>query len=136
MTRWDRLNSRDTETRADIHYLEIVTKDVAAACALYTRMHGATFSDPDQNLGGARTAPLASGGTLGIRAPMHAAERPVVRPYFLAGDIAAAVAAAAESGAVIAVPPMEIPGRGTCAILIQDGVESGLWQLATTPAAT
>lgn len=119
-----------------IHYLEIVTTDVETACMLYTRMHGATFSDPDQNLGGARTSPLSGGGTLGIRAPMHAAERPVVRPYVLVEDIAAAVAAAADSGTVIAVPPMEITGHGTCAILIQDGIESGLWQLATTSAAT
>ena len=95
-----------------------------------------TFREPDQHLGGARTSPLASGGTLGIRAPMHAAERPVVRPYILVEDIGAAVAAAADSGAVIAVPPMEIPGHGTCASLIQDGLESGLWQLGTPSAAT
>lgn len=119
-----------------IQYLEIVTKDVETVCGLYARMHGVTFSGPDQSLGGARTSPLATGGTLGIRAPMHAAERPVMRPYILVTDIAAAVAAAVDSGAVIAVPPMEISGHGTCAILIQDGIESGLWQLATTPAAT
>jgi uncharacterized protein len=124
------------ETLVHIHYLEIVTNDVDTTCALYRRMHSVTFSDPVQNLGGARTSPLACGGTVGIRAPMHAAERPVVRPYILVTDIAAAVAAAADSGAVIAVPPMELSGYGTCAILIQDGIESGLWQISTTPAAT
>lgn len=35
----------------------------------------------------------------------------------------------AESGAVIAVPPMTIPGHGTCAIYFQGGVQAGLWQI-------
>jgi len=112
-----------------IQYLEIVTAEVDAACTLYATMHGVTFSDPDQTLGNARTARLEDGGMLGIRAPMHSAERPVVRPYILVQDIEAAVAAAAHSGAVIAVPPMPIAGHGTCAIVIQNGIEAGLWQL-------
>ena len=112
-----------------IHYLEVVTTDVDAVCTLYSQMHGVAFGDADQNLGGARTANLANGGMLGIRAPMHDAEKPVVRPYVLVEDIEATVAAAADSGAEIAVPPMEIAGHGTCAIVIQDGIESGLWQL-------
>ena len=111
-----------------IHYLEIVTKDVETVCNLYSRMHGVTFSDPVQGLGGARTANLANGATLGIRAPMHDAEKPVVRPYILVENIEETVAAAADAGAIIAVSPMEIPGRGKCAIVIQGGVEAGLWQ--------
>ena len=112
-----------------IQYLEIVTTDVETVCTLYSKMHGVTFGDADQNLGGARTTNLANGGMLGIRAPMHDAEKPVVRPYVLVEDIKATVTAAADSGAEIAVPPMEIAGHGTCAIVIQDGIESGLWQL-------
>lgn len=112
-----------------IQYLEIVSSDVQASCSLYSKMHGVTFSDPDQNLGGARTARLANGGLLGVRAPMHDAEKTVVRPYILVQNIEATVAMAAENGAVIAVPPMEIENHGTCAIVIQDGIESGLWQL-------
>jgi predicted enzyme related to lactoylglutathione lyase len=112
-----------------IQYLEIVTRDVETVCSLYSKMHGVPFGDADQNLGGARTARLADGSALGIRAPMHDGEKPVVRPYILVEDIEAAVAAAADAGARIAVPPMEIPGHGTCAIVIQGGIESGLWQL-------
>lgn len=115
-----------------IQYLEIVTTDVETACTLYAKMHGVSFTDPDQNLGGARTARLANGGMLGVRAPMHEAEKPVVRPYILVEDIAAAVTAAAEAGAKIAVPPMEIAGHGTCAIVIQNGIEAGRWQLVAT----
>jgi predicted enzyme related to lactoylglutathione lyase len=117
------------ETVMHVQYLEIVTTDVESACRLYSKVHGVSFGSPDQNLGGARTARLANGGTLGVRAPMHGAEKPVVRPYILVKDIAAAVAAAADLGAEIAVPPMEIAGHGTCAIVIQDGIESGLWQV-------
>ena len=79
--------------------------------------------------GGARTTDLGSGGQLGIRAPMRADEEPVVRPYMLVEDIADAVSKAEAGGAVIALPPMELPGRGTFAIYIEGGIQHGLWQL-------
>lgn len=75
-----------------------------------------------------RAAQLAGGGMIGIRAPMHNGENAVTRPYMRVKDIEAAVAAASEAGAEIAVPPMKIPGHGTCAIYIEGGVEGGLWQ--------
>jgi predicted enzyme related to lactoylglutathione lyase len=112
-----------------VQYLEIVTPDVEAVCQTYSKLHGIKFNDADQNLGGARTAKLSGGGMIGIRAPMRDTETPVVRPYILVNDIQAAVDAAAESGAEIAIPPMEIPGHGKFAIFIQGGIESGLWQI-------
>ncbi len=111
-----------------IHYLEIVTPDVTAACALYSQMYGVTFGEADPNLGGARTANLDDGGMLGVRAPLRDTEEPIVRPYVLVEDIKAAVAAA-ESSAEIAMEPMEIPGYGQFAIVIQGGIDLGLWQL-------
>ncbi len=111
-----------------VHYLEIVTKDVDAACEIYSGIHGVTFGDADQSLGGARTAEMVGGGLMGIRAPMHDGERPVTRAYMLVDDIKASVAAAEKLGAVIALPFLEIPGHGTCAIYFQDGIEAGLWQ--------
>ncbi len=65
---------------------------------------------------------------LGVRAPMHDAEEPVVRPYLLVDDIEAAAAAAVEAGAEIVHPPMELPGHGTFAIFSQGGIQHGLWQ--------
>ena len=112
-----------------ISYLEIVTPDVEAVCTTYSQLHGVTFGDGDPALGGARTTTLADGGTLGVRAPMHDGERPVVRPYVLVKDITEAVAAATKVGAVIAVPPMKIDGHGTCAIYFQGGIECALWQV-------
>jgi predicted enzyme related to lactoylglutathione lyase len=119
----------DKRSAMKIQYLEMVTTDVDAACELYSQMHGVTFGDVDQNLGGARTAKLAGGGLLGIRAPLRDTEKPVVRPYVLVEDIKASVEAAAESGAEIAMPPTEIAGHGEFAIVIHGGIESGLWQL-------
>ena len=112
-----------------IHFLEIVTPDVDGACSLYSMMYGVTFADPDPNLGGARTADLDGGGMLGVRAPLRDTETPVVRPYVLVDDISAAVSAAAEGGAEIAMTPTEIAGYGQFAIVIHGGIESGLWQI-------
>jgi predicted enzyme related to lactoylglutathione lyase len=112
-----------------IHYLEIVTNEIDAVCASYAHLHGVSFSDPEAGLGGARTAALANGGLLGVRAPMHETEEPVVRPYLLVDNIDAAAAAAAAAGGEIAHPPMEIPGHGKFAIFIQGGVQHGLWQV-------
>lgn len=112
-----------------IHYLEIVTPDVDAACDLYANIHGLTFGDPDPHLGGARTATRSDGGLIGVRPPMRSDEAPTVRPYTLVDDIEVTVEAAALSDAVIALPPMPLQGHGTCAIVIQGGVEFGLWQL-------
>jgi predicted enzyme related to lactoylglutathione lyase len=112
-----------------LHYLEIVTTEVDAVCAVHAAAHGAQFSEPDASLGGARTATFPGGGMVGVRAPLHETEVPVVRPYWLVDDIGPALAAAVEAGAEVAHPPLEIPGYGTFAIYIQGGNHHGLWQL-------
>ena len=112
-----------------LHYLEIVTSEVDATCAAYEKLHGLTFSTPEEGLGNARTASLAGGGIVGVRAPMHETEEPVVRPYVLVDDIDAAARGAQEAGGLIAHPPLEIPSYGKFAIYIQGGIHHGLWQL-------
>jgi predicted enzyme related to lactoylglutathione lyase len=92
-------------------------------------MYGVTFGDANPDLGGARTADLGGGGMLGVRGPLRDTETPVVRPYVLVDDIGAAVSAAAEAGAEIAMMPTEITGYGQFAIVIHGGIESGLWQI-------
>jgi predicted enzyme related to lactoylglutathione lyase len=111
-----------------IHYLEVVTKQVDAVCAAYAAANGVRFGEPDAELGNARTAALQGGGMVGVRAPMHETEEPVVRPYWLVDDIEATLAAAVKAGGEVAHPPMEIPGRGTFAIYIQGDIHHGLWQ--------
>ena len=112
-----------------IQFLEIVTPDVDSACDLYSMMYGVTFGEANADLGGARTADLDGGGMIGVRAPLRDTETPVVRPYVLVDDISAAVSAAAEAGAEVAMMPTEITGYGQFAIVIHGGIESGLWQI-------
>ena len=111
-----------------IHFLEIVTPSADATCEVLSQIHGADFGDPVAELGGARTAALSDGGLISVRAPMHAGEKPAVRPYVMVDDIDAAIAHAREAGAEIAIAGMPIPGRGTIAIYILGGIEHGLWE--------
>ena len=118
-----------TEKAIQVQYLEIVTPDVDAMCGTLEKLHGVRFSNPEAELGNARTAALEGGGLIGVRAPMREDEEPVVRPYVLVDDIDAAVEAATAAGAEIAMPPMEIPDQGKFAIYIQGGIQHGLWQI-------
>lgn len=111
-----------------IHYLEIVTREVDAVCAAYAAASGVQFGKHNAALGNARTVELPGGGLVGVRAPMHNTEQPIVRPYWLVNDIEASVAAAVEAGGELAHPPMEIPGHGIFAIYSQGGIHHGLWQ--------
>ncbi|MBX3363323.1 MAG: DUF1579 domain-containing protein [Phycisphaeraceae bacterium] len=111
-----------------VHYLEIVTPTVDKTCEVLAKATGVTFGKPIAELGNARIAKLKNGGQIGVRAPMHQAEDPVVRPYLLVEDIRTAIAAAEAAGAQVAVPPMEIPGHGTIAIYFLDGIQHGFWQ--------
>lgn len=112
-----------------VHYLEIVATDVDAVCSAYAASSNLQFGEPKAELGNARTAEVEGGSVVGVRAPMHEAEEPVVRPYWLVDNIESAVAAAVAAGGKVAHPPLEIPGRGIFAIYILGGVHHGLWQL-------
>lgn len=122
-------NAKAVEQALIIQYLEIVTTSVDETCDALADAHGITFGEPIAEFGNAKTAKLRDGGRIGVRAPMRATEAPVVRPYILVADIEAAIKAAENAGAQIAIPPMEIPGQGTFSIYILGGIEHGLWQL-------
>jgi predicted enzyme related to lactoylglutathione lyase len=112
-----------------IYYLEIVATEVDAVCSAYSAANKVKFGEPVAELGNARTATASGDCLVGVRAPMHETEEPVVRPYWLVEDIEAAVAAAVDAGGEVAHPALEIPGYGTFAIYILGGVHHGLWQL-------
>jgi predicted enzyme related to lactoylglutathione lyase len=112
-----------------VHYLEIVTPDVEAACHLYSTAYGWCFQAMGAELGNSFVAKLPSGSLCGIRAPMHDQEKPIVRTYLRVTDIETAVQEAAQLGASIALEPVEIPGHGKIAIYLYGGIEQGLWQV-------
>ena len=118
-----------TVTKHAVHYLEIVTPDVEAACHLYGEAYGWRFQNMGAELGNSFVATLPDGSLCGIRAPMHDQERPVVRTYLRVTDIDKAVEEAAGLGAEIALEPVDIPGHGKIAIYLFGGIEQGLWQL-------
>ena len=111
-----------------VHYLEIVSDDVDGLTDLYERMHGVSFGPPDPDLGEARVATQADGARIGIRKPLGEHEGPIMRTYLAVEDIQEAAKDAEESGATIAYPPTRQGSSGTFAIVIQGGVEHGLWQ--------
>ena len=80
-------------------------------------------------LGGARTCTLPDGSIIGVRGPLRDTEEPIIRPYWLVEDIEKAIDEVKAQGAEIAVPPLEIPGKGTFSIYILGSINHGLWQL-------
>ena len=111
-----------------VHYLEIVTNEVAATRALYETLWGVRFGEAVAELGHAFTTTRPDGTLVGIRKPMAEHEAPIVRNYITVDDIAAAAKACEEQGGLIAYPPTVQGSYGTFAIVILDGVQHGLWQ--------
>jgi predicted enzyme related to lactoylglutathione lyase len=116
------------DSKMAVHYLEIVSDDVDTLTGLYQRVHGLSFGPPDPDLGQARVATGPGGVLVGIRKPLAAHEQPIMRTYLAVEDIRQAVKKAEESGATIAYPATRQGNHGTFAIVIQGGVEHGLWQ--------
>ncbi len=113
---------------SSVCYVEVVTNEVEQVRAARERAHGWVFTAVPE-LGNASVAELPDGSRYAIRAPMHGGERPVTRAYVRVEDVERAAEAARLAGGVIAVPPMEIPGKGKIAIYMLGGSEHGLWQL-------
>lgn len=111
-----------------VHYVEIVCRDVAGQCAALERIHGLSFGPELADLGNARVAEAPDGTLIGVRGPLAAHEQPIVRTYLEVEDIAEAVRQAEASGAVIAYPPTRQGDTGTWAIYFLGDVQLGLWQ--------
>jgi len=127
-TSQDKADAEATEQKpAEVSFLEIVTPTMDETCAMLAKLHGVTFSDPQMALGNARIAKLKGGGRLSVRKPMHAGEKPVVRPYLLVDDLDAAFKQAEEAGAQIMVGRMEIDG-GRFFLYQHGGIEHGVWE--------
>jgi len=112
-----------------LHYLELVTPQVESTQEHHESVLGWTFEGPIPELGNAMIAAMPGGGTCGIRAPMHDMEKCTVRTYFRVANLEESVELAMAAGAILALPPTEIPGRGRIAIYMLRDIEQGLWQI-------
>ena len=119
---------QEKRSSVQVHYVEIVTRDVAAQCAILRRIHGLSFGEPVPDLGQARVAEAPDGSLIGVRGPLAEHEQPIVRTYFRVDDIVRAVKEAESAGATIAYPPTQQGDTGTWAIYIFGDVQVGLWQ--------
>ena len=115
-------------SNSQVRFLEIVTPDVDGTVKIFESSGPATFSAPVPELGNARVAKLPDGSQMSVRAPMHDAEPPVTRTYFLTDNIEAATQAAVDAGAELAHPPLEIPGHGKFSIFFHGGNQFGYWE--------
>jgi predicted enzyme related to lactoylglutathione lyase len=111
-----------------VRYLEIVTDDVDTLVGLYERVHGVRFAAAEPDLGHARVARQQDGTLIGIRKPLAVHEHPITRTYLAVDDIQQAVKDAEGAGAMVAYAPTRQGDQGVFAIVIQGGVEHGLWQ--------
>jgi len=111
-----------------VHYVEIVSRDVAAQCAALEQLHGLSFGGAIADLGNARVAEAPDGSRIGVRAPLAEHEQPIVRTYFEVADIERAAKEAEAAGAVLAYPPTRQGDTGTWAIYILGDVQVGLWE--------
>ena len=112
-----------------IHYHEIVTPKAEAVRDLCQQIYGWHFEDGAPELGNAFVATLPDGSLYGIREPMHTQEKPTVRNYIRVSDINSYVEEIEERGAMIALGPTKIAGRGIIAIFQFGEIQQGLWQV-------
>lgn len=111
-----------------LHYLEIVSPDVNALIAHYERVYALKFGAEEPEMGQARIAKQSDGSLIGIRKPLAEHESPIVRTYLAAADLEQAVKLAEAAGAQVAYPPTRQGDWGRFAIVLQGGVQHGLWQ--------
>lgn len=118
-----------TTQAQSIYYHEIVTPNAEALRDLCQQAYGWHFEDVAPELGNAFVATLSDGSLYAIREPMHPQEKPTVRNYTRVGDINSSVAKVEKLGAMIALGPTEIAGRGIIAIYQFGETQHGLWQI-------
>lgn len=121
-------SSKTPAKAAKIHYLEVVTPDMAATIKLYEGMLGVSFGPKVPEMGNARLAKKSDGTMIGIRKPVADHEKPIVRTYLAVEDIDKAAAKAKSLGATIGYPPTQQGTWGKFSIVILGDVQHGLWQ--------
>lgn len=107
-------------------HLELLTGNLAGACAFYTRLCGWRTEQIDTVCGPYRAldpGPGLSGGVVECDA-----RRPLWLPYVETGDIAAATESARRLGASVLLEPREGPAGWRSVVATPAGGELAFWQ--------
>jgi predicted enzyme related to lactoylglutathione lyase len=115
-------------------HLDLSTSDPAAAKKFYGAVFDWKFNDfPQMNWTGIDVGQGVGGG-LG---PKQDPQQPTSwTAYVSVDDVRATIAKAAENGATVIVPYMEVPGMGWLGVFVDpQGGTIGVWQAANPPPA-
>lgn len=115
-------------------HLDLSTTDPAAAKKFYGAVFDWKFNDfPQMNWTGIDVGQGVGGG-LG---PKQDPQQPTSwTAYVAVDDVRATIAKAAQHGATVIVPYMEVPGMGWLGVFVDpQGGTIGVWQAATPPPA-
>jgi predicted enzyme related to lactoylglutathione lyase len=119
----------DTTTAGAPCWVDLMTTDVDRSREFYGQLFGWEAEEPNAEFGGYLTFTLNGTPVAGCMASQAETDTPVWSVYLNAADAAKTVDAAAEYGAQIIVPSMQVGDLGTMAVLGDPGGASiGLWQ--------
>ncbi|HEY3501843.1 MAG TPA: VOC family protein [Actinocatenispora sp.] len=124
---------RTTYADGEPCWSDISVTDPQAAQGFYGPLFGWTFADQGEEFGHYTMCLLAGAPVAALSPPPPGGESapPAWSVYLSAGDVDAAVAAAEQAGGRALFPPMDIPGSGRMAYLLDPtGAGVGFWQAA------
>jgi predicted enzyme related to lactoylglutathione lyase len=114
-------------------HLELRTRNVARACAFYTRLFGWRAETVHTGAGDYLTLELGEGFEGGL--VEHETDRAFWLPYVEVEDIADATERARELGATVLLAPREGPAGWRSVLVVPEGGEIALWQPKRCAAA-
>ena len=108
------------KTHGAFSWNELMTSDPAAAAAFYGSLFGWKIKDPDEAMGGYRVVSVGEAGVGGIMAcPEEMAQMPPRWGAYVTVDNMDATLAQCEAlGGKCIVPPMDVPGVGRMAMIM------------------
>lgn len=110
-------------------WADVAVPDVPAALAFYGAVLGWEFTDLGEELGHYTIARVGGRDAAAI-GPVQDPAQPAAWTLYLATDDADATAKAVEAhGGTVLVPPMDVPGNGRMAVVLDaTGAAVGLWE--------
>lgn len=118
-------------------WLDLMTHDVAGATAFYGELFGWQFTDQGEDFGHYHLISTPAGLVGGLMSSFMSPEGPTTGPsgptvwtvYLHTDDMDAALAKVPAAGGRVVFGPMDIPGQGRQAMIIDAaGAHVGLWQ--------